>query len=144
VLLVPGTQSAPTTAVAAQLTRLHPAQLYVVGGTSVVSSKLQAKLATTAAVTRLSGANRYATSVAVGNAFYPSSSNAVIASGLNFPDALVGSVLSGGLQAPLYLSTATCMPSIVVSELQRVGATSLTLMGGTAGLSANVAARKSC
>ena len=98
-----------------------------------------------AKTTRVAGADRYATAVAVSKKFHTTTSTtAVIASGANFPDALVGAVLAGTDKAPLYLSQTTCMPSTVVSELSRLKATSILLMGGTAVLSNNVAARKHC
>ncbi|MFC4244629.1 cell wall-binding repeat-containing protein [Gryllotalpicola reticulitermitis] len=144
VLLVPGASSAPTAPVAAQLTRLRPSTLYIVGGTTVVSPALQSTLAKTGTVTRLSGSDRWATSVAVAKKFHPSATQAVVASGANFPDALVGSVLAGSRGAGLLLSSPTCMPGVVVRELTAMHASALTLMGGTAGLSSAVADEKVC
>lgn len=144
VMLVPGTGSAPTAAVSAQLTRLHPTNVYVVGGTSVVSAAMQRTLAASRPVIRLAGADRYATGVAVSTKFHPSARAAVIASGANFPDALVGSVLAGWAAGPLLLSAPNCMPSSVVGELSRLGATDLILMGGTSGLSDDVARKRRC
>jgi putative cell wall-binding protein len=136
VLLVPGTTGTVPAATAAQLSRLSPAKIYAVGGTAVVSESMASALQQTAPVTRLSGADRYDTAVAVGAAFHPGTApTAVVASGENFPDALVGSVLSGFDQAPLYLSPAACVPGPVVSELSRLKASAVLLMGGTAVLS---------
>ncbi|MCL2514780.1 MAG: cell wall-binding repeat-containing protein [Microbacteriaceae bacterium] len=140
VLLVPGTSAAPTSPVAAQLARLRPSAIYAVGGTAVVSAAMVGRLGRTAPTTRLAGADRYATSAAVGKRFQAgASSSAVLASGLNFPDALVGAALAGARNVPLYLTTPHCVPAGVASELTRITPRSLSLMGGTAVMDAQVA-----
>jgi len=141
VLLVPGPAAKATPAVIAQLRRLHPSATYVVGGTGVVSPALAASLGR---ATRLADADRFGTAVAVASKFYGSSASAVLANGLNFPDALVGSVLAGSAHAPLYLTSASCVPPAIAKDITRIKATSLTLMGGTGVLGAGVAARTTC
>jgi putative cell wall-binding protein len=141
VLLVPGLAAQATPAVVAQLRLLHPSAIYVVGGTGVVSPALAASLGK---ATRLAGADRFGTAVAVAAKFYGSSASAVLANGLNFPDALVGSVLAGSAHTPLYLTSASCVPAAIAKDIARIKATSLTLMGGTGVLGAGVAARTTC
>ncbi|MFF2773216.1 cell wall-binding repeat-containing protein, partial [Streptomyces bacillaris] len=51
--------------------------------------------------------------------------------GVAFPDALAGSALAGNRGDPLYISMPGCVPSSVASEVGRLGATSLTVLGGT-------------
>lgn len=140
VLLVPGTSGTPGSAVNKQLARLKPSAIYAVGGTTVMSAAMVSRLGRVAPTTRLAGADRYATSAAVGKKFTPgTSAGALIASGVNFPDALVGSALAGARGVPLYLSTANCLTPGMTAELARLGVTSLTLMGGTAVLATTVA-----
>jgi hypothetical protein len=57
-----------------ELNRLHPAQIYIVGGPAVVSEPVKTQLQNLAfapTVTRLSGSNRYATAAAISNAIFP-------------------------------------------------------------------------
>jgi putative cell wall-binding protein len=57
---------------------------------------------------RVSGADRYKTSVSVANTFSNGTiQNIILASGENFPDALTGSVLSKKLNAPIILVSNT-------------------------------------
>jgi len=145
VLLVPGTSRAPTGAVSAQLSRLHPSKILAVGGSAVISSAMLAALTKVAPTTQLSGADRFATSVAVGKAFPGAAAGtALLASGLDFPDALVGATLAGVRGTPLYLAQQGCVPASVNAELTRVKATSVTLVGGPAALSAAVADETRC
>ena len=81
------------------------------------------------------GADRYATSVAINMAAFPTSANAYIATGAAFPDALTGAAAAGAAGDPLYLAAQSCVPSGVRSAALEQGVTSLTLLGGRAALS---------
>lgn len=68
----------------------------IVGGTAVISSQVEAALATMVSVERLAGPNRFATNVAVVKRFWPEGDiTPYAATGRNFPDALA----AGGLAA---------------------------------------------
>jgi len=56
----------------AELTRLHPDRIVIVGGTAVISTQVESQLKTWAPVSRLAGGNRYETAVAVSQAGFPS------------------------------------------------------------------------
>ena len=56
---------------------------------------------------RIYGANRYLTSNAIAEYFFPNAEKAVIAWGDNFPDGLSGGVLANKLHAPLLLTNAS-------------------------------------
>jgi putative cell wall-binding protein/alpha-tubulin suppressor-like RCC1 family protein len=74
-----------------------PSDVYIAGGTSVVSQDLESQinaLVPGAAVTRLAGNDRYGTNAAVLNEFSPSPETIYLASGDDFPDALAGSALA--------------------------------------------------
>lgn len=73
VLLV--TQSSIPLETATELTRLSPDSIVVVGGTAVISTTVETALHayTSGAVTRLAGANRYATAAAISSATFPTS-----------------------------------------------------------------------
>lgn len=74
----------------------------IVGGTSVISEKVQQSLPNP---TRIAGSNRYDTNIKVNSYFNKGSkiSGFIFATGANFPDALSGGVLSNKLGYPLLL-----------------------------------------
>lgn len=139
ILLVPGT-SIPGT-VRTELTRLAPQSIVVLGGTAVVSSQVEADLAafTTGSVTRLAGADRFATAAAVSAASFPVAKTVFIATGLSFPDALAGGPLGAVEKGPILL-VSSVVPSATRAEIQRLSPTEIVILGGTGVVSASVAA----
>ncbi|MDZ4177934.1 MAG: cell wall-binding repeat-containing protein, partial [Coriobacteriia bacterium] len=93
-------------------------------------------------LSRLSGADRIATAVAVSRERYPAtgpdSKACIIASGFAFPDALAGSTLAGAVDGPLLLTARDSLPSAVTAELRRLGITQVYLLGGTAAVTDRV------
>lgn len=63
----------------------------------------------------MAGADRYDTSVLLGKYHAPDKANAVVASGVAWPDALAGATLAGARKAPLLLTTPGELYSVVVS-----------------------------
>jgi putative cell wall-binding protein len=128
--------------VAAELTRLHPTKIVVVGGTAAVNAAVYSELATYAGVggiSRLSGADRYATAQAiVGDAWAREGSTVVwVASGKGFPDALSAAGAAGAVGAPVVTidgEAATLDPG-VVQLLQDLGAHTVYIAGGSAVIS---------
>ncbi|OBR89824.1 N-acetylmuramoyl-L-alanine amidase LytC precursor [Clostridium ragsdalei P11] len=89
-----------------QLNTIKPAQVYVVGGQAVVpESTVQQVMSITGLTSdkmiRLSGKDRYETSLAINKKFNLTTENAIVASGEKFPDALVGSSLAAKYNAPI-------------------------------------------
>jgi len=122
-------------------------EVVILGGTGVVPAAVEAGLAASyggSAVTRLAGANRYATAVAVAEYGRDhaglSLDGVAIATGDNFPDALAGGVMQGTtgsvmLLTPtrtLHAETAGCL-SAAKSEI-----TQLKYLGGTGAVSTAV------
>ncbi|MDQ3345613.1 MAG: cell wall-binding repeat-containing protein [Chloroflexota bacterium] len=141
-LLVSGTYIPSETA--AELTRLRPGRIVVLGGTSAVSSAVSTALsryATSGSVTRLAGADRYATSVAISSDTFEPGPTVFIATGAAFPDALGGSPVAGGLPGPLLLVPATSVPSSVATELRRLDPDTVVVLGGTSAVSETVVAQ---
>lgn len=90
--------------VVAELTRLDPAQVIVVGGPSVVNTSVEAEVrALGFEVRRVFGADRYATSRALITAFSPPSDTLYVATGRNYPDALAAAAAAGAQGAPVLL-----------------------------------------
>jgi putative cell wall-binding protein len=88
---------------------------------------------------RITGANRYETAARVAGGAFPSgATNAIVASGTNFPDALSASYLAGALGAPiLYTDPATLSPD-TYNALLALGTRSVTVVGGAGAVSENV------
>ena len=93
--------------------------------------------ATSGSVTRLAGADRYATAVQVSRASYGSAgSDAVyVATGMNYPDGLAGGPVAALLPGPLILVPPTQLPTVVANELVRLGPGKVYVLGGTASVS---------
>lgn len=126
---------------AAELDRLRPSRIVLLGGESAVSASVEARLrsyATTGSVQRISGPDRYATAAALSAATYGAGQEQVlIATGLNFPDALAGAALG----RPLLLVSATGLPGPTAAELSRLRPRQIVLLGGTGVISSEVEAQ---
>ena len=128
---------------AAELGRLRPDRIVVLGGTSVISGTVANALTAYAGsgVSRMSGANRYSTAVDVSRETFDDSAVVFIATGSNFPDALGGGPVAGSVPGPLLLVPGGSVPSDVASELQRLGAERVVILGGTSVVSSGVEAQ---
>ncbi|QAY68927.1 cell wall-binding repeat-containing protein [Xylanimonas protaetiae] len=126
-------------AVRAEIERLAPKQIVVVGGPSVLSDDVAAALGMIAPTIRVSGADRYATALAVSAAF-TRASEAFVATGEDFPDALAASAAAGAADAPVFLveSSAQVAPGALVSRLRELGVTTVRLAGSPAVVSRGV------
>ncbi len=138
-LLVTSTSIPPV--ILAEIVRLRPDRIVILGGPSVVSDGIAATLRTYAPVTRLSGATRYDTAVAISAATYgPGVPVLYIATGRDFPDALSGASVAGRDGAPLLLVTPTSIPAVTRSEITRLGAGRIVILGGPSVVSDGIAA----
>ncbi|HEX7195295.1 MAG TPA: cell wall-binding repeat-containing protein [Candidatus Limnocylindria bacterium] len=118
-----------------ELERLNPQRIVVVGGTGVVSAyvaSLVGRFQTGGGTARLAGADRYATAAAVSAAtFAPGVPTAYIASGNGWPDALAAVPHAGRAGGPLLLTNRGSLPAVVKTELQRLRAGRIIVVGGT-------------
>lgn len=131
---------APT---AAELTRLKPGSVHVVGGPDrVPDAVLNAvrALLPTATVDRIAGADRYATAVALAQRFFPAGqASFVLARGDAFPDATSGAALAGRRGEPLLLTAPSDLPDVVVGWLSAADRARTTIVGGVESVSDPVA-----
>ncbi len=124
----------------AELIRLAPSRIFVVGGTGSVAASVATELAAIAPTERLSAADRYATSAAVSRRFFPSGTTvAYVASGVAYPDALAGGAAAGTQGGPLLLTAPDTLPVAVLAELQRLAPSRVMLLGGPNAVSPAVA-----
>ena len=112
------------------LSTANGGKIYVIGGTNAVNAKIESALTAYGSVTRLSGADRYQTSVAIATTFFGGADSAVLVYGLNFPDGLSGGSLAYSLNAPLIL-TANGKQSIAKGYTSANGITSGAVLGGS-------------
>jgi putative cell wall-binding protein len=116
-------QNAVPSETAAELARLGPSTIVVLGGASVVSSSVVTELEGMASccVSRYWGANRYATAVAVSEAVFPTGAGTVfIVTGSDFPDAVAAGPVAGMLDAPILLVTGASVPTPTGAEVTRL------------------------
>ncbi len=128
--------------VAAELTRLAPRRIIVVGETGAIGSGVVAALGAFAPeVVRVEGADRYAAASATSAAaFEPGVPIAFIATGRDFPDALAGSAAGARLGGPVLLVPGDQIPGAVAAELARLQPLAIRVLGGSAVVSDGVLA----
>lgn len=129
--------------VSTELQSLRPSKVEIVGGTAAVSAGVQTavhQLLPSATVTRLAGADRYATARAVDSAVFGTASTAYVATGANYPDALSAAAAAGSGGHPVVLlnGAASTVDQSTVSELSELGVTSVVIAGGTAAVSSGI------
>jgi len=129
-----------------ELVRLSPKRVVVMGGEGAICNDVigavQARLPG-ATVDRVSGADRFATSVAAADMGWPDTSGTVyVAGGGGFADGLAAGVAAAGAQAPLLLVPACGeVPASVTDAIRRLRPTSLVVVGGPAAVCEQVLER---
>lgn len=86
------------------LASLQSNKIYVIGGTAAVSEDLMEEVSGYGTTQRISGVNRYETSVNIAKAFFADTDSLVVAYGHKFPDGLCGGALASTVKAPLILT----------------------------------------
>ena len=89
---------------------------------------------------RMAGSNRFNTAVAISEAGFEQSDYVVIASGLNFPDALAGVPAASMANAPILLASKDTVSKETLEEIRRLGAKNAIILGGTGVISEKVEA----
>jgi putative cell wall-binding protein len=135
VLLVDGGADRLDATTMATLKKLAPAQLVIAGGPVVVSDGILAHAKSIVPdSSRAAGQDRFQTSAVIARSF-GTATHGYVASGWNFPDALVGSAIAGKNGQPLYVIMPTCQPGTIVLSQRELGITGVTVLGGTQSIS---------
>jgi len=118
-----------------RIKELGASNIYILGGTFSVSNKIANQLtALGLKVERISGPNRYATSVEIAkelDSITGGSSEIFVASGENYPDSLSVSSIAGILGAPIiYSSTKGVIPDECITYLKSRSTQKATVIGG--------------
>ncbi|MBG6056934.1 putative cell wall-binding protein [Cryobacterium sp. MP_M5] len=147
VVLVDGAATGLNAATRDLLGALGVTAAVIAGGSPSVSTGIERDLGAllgSASVTRLSGADRYATSAAVNRASFTSAPTAYFAAGTGFADGLAGAALAARDHAPLYVVPNNCIPAYMLADLQTLGTTRRILLGGASVLGAGIENLASC
>lgn len=131
--------------VAAELTRLAPSRIVIVGGPGSVSEAVARALRQHAGqVERLSGASRYDTSTAIAARAFPGTTSAVyIASGAVFADALGASAEAAREGVPILLTEPSRLTAVTEAELRRLRPRTVYVAGGEGTVAPGVLSRVS-
>ncbi|MDO5718436.1 MAG: cell wall-binding repeat-containing protein [Tissierellia bacterium] len=114
-------------------------EVIIIGGVNSVSGPIGDNLKSKGvAVTRISGANRYATSVEIAKSLYPKNKVFITANGRKFPDSLVGAPLAAKYSAPILLTEGDKLSPIVESYLKSAKPTNILVLGGNVSMSTDV------
>lgn len=89
-------------------------------------------------VKRLSGNDRYTTSLAISKEGWTNCDYAILTSGENYPDALSAAPLAKKYKCPIILSSKYSLSDDIISELKRLSVKEVFVLGGTGVLSNNI------
>lgn len=81
-------------------------------------------------ISRVSGNDRYETSIEISKNNFEKSKYAIIASGEDFPDALFGGTLAVQIEAPILLSSKNSISKSSKDEIKRLEAEKVYILGG--------------
>ncbi|WP_109473366.1 cell wall-binding repeat-containing protein [Ornithinimicrobium cavernae] len=124
-------------ATVAQLERLGPERIVVLGGTSAVSEQVATRLGAYGTVDRVAGANRYETAAELAKD-WETSQDIFVATGENWPDALAGAARAGATDAPVLLVKEALIPGATWAQLDRLDPGRIFVLGGTAAIGPEV------
>lgn len=115
------------------LKELGTESVYIIGGEASVSSKLEKQLPKVAK--RISGKNRFETSVEIAKFAFGESSEAFITTGTGFADALSAGPVAGMKKSPIILSSKEELSKEAKEYLDSSKTETLTIVGGENSLS---------
>lgn len=127
------TSTALPASIEAELRRLHPASIVLLGGPVSLSPELEQRLAEFAPVIeRIAGPDRYAVSRSIAERYFGTASTVFIATGRGFPDALAGAGAAAALGAPVVLvdGTVGTLPEATELLLRTIAPDRIVILGG--------------
>jgi putative cell wall-binding protein len=125
----------------AELDRLNPRDIVVLGGINSVSTKVETDLATltAGAVQRFDGVDRFSASANISAQNFAAPADTVyVANGLNFPDALSGAPVAALHGSPVLLVAPNSLPTAIRAEIDRLSPRRIVVLGGVNSVSAPV------
>lgn len=142
ILLTPADQLHDATR--AQLQRLTPTTLIIVGGDTAIRPDVAdaaAQAAGGAQQVRLAGSGRYATAAQAARRTHQRDAitQVVLATGTTYPDAIVGGAYAAATDAAVLLTDPHQLPDVTAEALRDLAPESLVVLGGHAAISTEVA-----
>ncbi|WP_256841818.1 cell wall-binding repeat-containing protein [Ornithinimicrobium cryptoxanthini] len=126
--------TAPTSlpaATRAELVRLNPDRIMLLGGTTSISTAVALEVNEIATAERVAGANRYSTALAVSQrVFGPNRPGIMLATGRDWPDSLAAGAAVNQTRGPILLTTGSALPSGTNAELTRLAPGTAYVLGG--------------
>lgn len=129
---------------AAELRRLSPFAILVVGGDQAVSEATMIEVARYAGreTRRIAGSNRFATAAEISEAAFDAGSDiAFVVNGGDFRDGLSATPAAAAFGGPLLLTSADTLPVETESELRRLTPDRIVVVGHTSDVADSVVAR---
>lgn len=99
----------------AEIERLQPGRIVILGGTAAVGTGVESALSAYAPVSRLAGRDRYATAAAIAESLPKPASTIYVTTGLKFPDAVAGTPLA--LDSPMLLTSEAGLPHATAAAI---------------------------
>lgn len=125
----------------AELDRLQPQEIVILGGTAAVSSGVETALvpAEGGTVRRIAGPDRFSTAAAVAtDSFEPGVPVLYVATGFDFADALTGGAAAAVGEGPLLLTATDDLPQVTADAVTALDPARVVVLGGTAAVSESV------
>jgi putative cell wall-binding protein len=123
-----------TEATKKEIVRLEAKEAVILGGTSAVSEKVERSLKNMGLrVDRIAGSGRYETAVKIAEQlenYTGGTDAAVVAYGLNFPDALAAASFAAQYGFPILLTEQKQLPKVTESFIKKYGKTDTIIVGG--------------
>ncbi|WP_371152580.1 putative Ig domain-containing protein [Buchananella felis] len=119
------------------LQRMQDKEIYGVGGAAVTALN-SSGWTTGVSATAVTGADRYATALAVAKTFAPNTREFVVASGASFADALPAGALAAHRGGVLLLTSSSLIPPAMEQYLRKQDMRRVAIVGGTSSVSVAV------
>lgn len=136
------TQGSVPEVILAEVRRIAPREVFVLGAEASVSAAAVAQVtaaAPGATIERIAGGDRFETAARIADRFFPQATSYLLASGMNFPDALSATAAgSRSNPTPILLTAQDRLVESAQQRVQNAGKTDITLLGGESSLAAAV------
>ena len=121
--------------VAAELKRLKPKNILVLGGPLAITDATVKKLKSYGTVKRVAGKDLYKTSAEIATN-WSSASSVFVSTGERFEDAMSLAAVASGREAPMLLTKRSSVPATTLTQLKRLKPSRVYLAGGPLAISA--------
>lgn len=108
------------------------------GGSTAPANSTGAPVGSQVSSRRISGSDRIATAIDLSKKNFERANTVIIARADIFPDSMTASVLAKSLNAPILLTKNNSLDPRVESEIERLGAKDLIIVGGNSSVNSNV------